>query len=354
MSGISSATGFGALGTVLYNAGLTRTSIDTLIAQSSSGLISAEYSGLGGGAGSALDLSGQMALNATAQGNAAQAADVNQVTQGALGQVQTLISGLSSQLLSPSTITNAGLSALAASARDALTQVAGLLNTQVGQAYVFAGQDSRSPPVPNASNILQSTFFTTIQTAVAGLSVSGAASVQAQALAAAAPGATSPFSASLEASNQQASADLGNGQTVKLGVLADQNADAVSAGTGTTSTGSYMRDALMALSTIGAMGSDSAADTQVQSLLSAMRVVLNGSNDAINTDIGGLGARQNTISAAQTELSSTATAFTTQLGALQDADPAAVATNLSNAQTQLQASYKIIAGLAQLSLAKFL
>ena len=353
MIGSIASSALSALDNAVYNVGLTQRSIDTLEAQGSSGLISSEFAGLGGGARAALDLGGQLALNATAQANAAQAADVNQVTQTALGQIQTLVSGVSNQLLEPTVQTPVGLSTLAASARDILGQVAGLLDTKVGQVYVFAGQDSRTPPIPDPSNISQSAFYAAIQAAVANLPTAGAAAVQAQLLAVAAPGATSPFSASLEASNQAGVADLG-GQTIQLGVLADQNTDAVSAGTGSTSTGSYMRDVLMALSTLGSLGTADPQSAPVQALLGSVHTTLSGADDALNTDIGGLGARQSAITAAQSELTSTASALTTQVGAAEDADPTEVATKLANAQTQLQASYKIISSLSELSLAKFL
>ena len=354
MIGSTSASALSALNNTIYNVGLTQSSIGTLEAQGSSGLISSEYAGLDGGPRAARDLGGPLSLNAAAQANATQAADVNQVTQTALGQIQTLVSGMTSQLLEPTLQTEQGLSTLASSARNVLGQVAGLLDTKVGQVYVFAGQDSRTPPIPDPSNISQSAFYAAIQAAVANLPTSDAATVQSQLLSAAAAGPTSPFSATLEASNQANSADLGGGQTVQLGVLADQNADAVSAGTGATSTGSYMRDVLMALSTIGSLGTADPTSTPVQDLLDSVHTTLSGADDALNTDIGGLGARQNVITTAQSELTATASALTTQLGAAEDADPTQVATKLATAQTQLQASYKIISSLAELSLAKFL
>ena len=189
---------------------------------------------------------------------------------------------------------------------------------------------------------------------MAGLDANGAAAVQSQVLTAAGPGATSPFSATLEASNLPSAADLGDGQTVQTSVLADRNSDAVSAGVGSTSTGSYTRDILLSLATVACLGTANAADPQVQTLLGSTQTTLSNADAALNTDIGGLGSRQQTIIQAQTDLTSTATALTTQLGSLQDADTATVATQLSNAENQLQASYKIISDLQSLSLAKYL
>ena len=354
MSGISSATDVGTLAAVLFNTAQTSAQINLLSAQSSSGLISSDYAGLGNSAGAALDLSGQVALNTTYQANANQAATQAQVAQSALGQIQTLVSGFANQLLEPTSATQAGLSTLAASAGSALTQIANLLNTKVGNTYVFAGQDSSNPPVPDPSTLGTSAFATAIQAAVANLGTAGASATQSQILTASAPGATSPFSATLEASNLPATADLGGGQSVQTSVLADQNATAVSTGAGTTSTGSYTRDILAALATVAALGTATASNPAVISLLSLTQTTLSNADDALNTDIGGLGARQQTITNTQSELTATATAVNTQLGNLQDADTAEVATKLSNAQNQLQASYKIIASLEQLSLAKFL
>ena len=276
------------------------------------------------------------------------------MAQTALGQIQTLVSSMSAQLLEPADITSVGLASIASTAQSALQQVAGLLNTKVGDVYVFAGQDSRTPPVPDPSQIGSSAFFAAVQTALAGLGTSGAVAVHTQVLAAAGAGATSPFSASLEASNQPSMADLSDGQTIQLGVLADTNANAVSVGTGTTSTGSYTRDILASFATLASLGIADPGDAQVQALLTSTQSTLSHADDALNTDIGGLGTRQQVITAAQTELTATATALTTQLGSAQDADPAKVATQLSTAETQLQASYKIIADLQQLTLAKYI
>ncbi len=354
MNGISSATDVGLLAAVLYNTSRTSAQIGTLTAQGSSGLISSDYAGLGDAAGAALNLSGQVALNASYQTNANQAATQAQVAQSALGQIQTLVSGFASQLLEPASATQVGLATLATSAGSALQQIASLLNTKVGNTYVFAGQDSRDPPIPDPATLSTSAFATAIQAAVASLDTAGASATQSQILTAAGPGATSPFSATLEASNLPASADIGNSQSVQTSVLADQNANAVSAGTGTTSTGSYTRDILASLATVAALGTSAASDPKVISLLSLTQTTLSNADDALNTDIGSLGARQQSIVSTQSELTETATALTVQLGNLQDADPAEVATKLATAQNQLQASYKIIADLEQLSLAKYL
>ncbi len=354
MTSVSNSTDIGAMSLALYNMHNTQQKVDLFTAQAASGYISSNYAGLGDNAGAALDFTSELAENATLQANTSTAANIQSVTQTALGQIQTLVSGVSSQLLGLTNTSSAALTTVSASANAALTQIAGLLDTKVGDIYIFAGQDSSNPPVPNPSTLSSSAFVTAVSNAVAGLSTNGAASVQAQLLTIAGPGTTSPFSATLEASNQPTTVDLGNGATVQVGMLADQNTNAISSGTGTTSTGSYMRDVFMGLSALGAMNGADESDTNVQSFLSGLQTTLSNADTALNTDIGGLGVRQDTVNSAQTELKNVSTALTTQLGNAQDADPATVATELSTAQTQLQASYSIVSALHTLTLVTYL
>ncbi len=354
MSVVGGATDVGTLSYVLYNMSQTQQSISALTAETSSGYLSSEYAGLGAAAASTLDLTSQLAQTTTLQANASTAGNIQQVAQTALGQIQTLVSNISSQLLSPSTSNATGMSSVAATASGALQQIASLLDTKVGNAYIFAGQDSSNPPVPNPDTITSSAFYTAIAAAVANLPTTGAATLQSQSLTIAAPGATSPFSATLEASNQPATVDLGNGEQVQVGMLADQNTNATSAGVGVSSTGSYMRDIFMGLATLGSLGTADLTQTYTQSALANVQTTLTNADAALNEDIGGLGVRQNTITNAATELSGVATAMTTQLGTLQDADPATVATQLAQAQSQLQSSYSIVAALGKLTLATYI
>ena len=81
---------------------------------------------------------------------------------------------------------------------------------------------------------------------------------------------------------------------------------------------------------------------------------LQGAVSSINSDIGVLGDSQNQVTAAQADAVSTATALKTQISGVQDANLTQVAVQLSDAQTQLQASYQLISNFSSLSLAKFL
>lgn len=354
MAGIAPATDVGTLSQIVSNAGLTKQTINILTEQTSTGLISTQFEGLGAGARIAIDLSVQLAQNTTLQANTDSAANIQQASQTALGRIQSIVASFTPQLLAAQTTGTSSLPALSVTARDSLNQVASLLDTKVGDIYIFAGQDSHTAPIPSPDSIGQSAFFAAIQSAVATLSTSGAAGVATQTLTASAAGATSPFSASLEASNAPATVDLGDGATIQVGILADQNSDAVSSGTGTTSTGSYTRDILRGLATIAALTPAQATDPQIGALLQGTLQSLQGADSALNTDIGALGVRQTRVSSAKSDFADTATALTAQQAGVQEVNLASVSTKLANATTQLQASFQLLAALEQLTLAKFL
>jgi flagellar hook-associated protein 3 FlgL len=352
MSMSLSATDFGTLDQIVNATGQVRQQINQLTQETSSGYLSSNYAGLGPSAAPALDLSVQISQTTQLQANTQNAASVQSAAQTALGQIESVASNFASQLLSMET-EPANIGVVSVSAQTALQQVAGLLNTRVGDVYVFAGQDSATPPIPNPNGMTQTAYYTAIQNAVAGLSTNGATATQAAALAAATNGANSPFAPSLGTS-VQSTVDLGGGVQVALAPLADANSDAQSTGVGTTSTGSYTQDILYGLSSLANLTAAQSTDANFLPFVQGLVTTFNGAVSAINTDIGALGDRQDQVNSAQTDLGDTSTTLQSQLSNLQDADLAQVATKLSQAQTQLQASYQILATLGTLTLARFL
>ena len=75
------------------------------------------------------------------------------VAQSALTQIQSIAAYFYAQLNNVQGVNASAVDTIAASARDALGQVASALNTQDGGVYVFAGQDTANPPVPDPGNI---------------------------------------------------------------------------------------------------------------------------------------------------------------------------------------------------------
>jgi flagellin-like hook-associated protein FlgL len=237
--------------------------------------------------------------------------------------------------------------------------VASLLNETHGGTHVFAGQDGANPPVPQAAGILSSGFATAIAAAVAGLATNGAAATIAATLATGssnAPG-TSPFSDALSqpaaAVNALAtSVPVGEGERIGTGIQASANAEATS--TGAATTGSYMRDILRGLATLGALDGAQAGTADFAALVEDVRAGLEGAVTALSVDAGVLGDRQAALQARRDRLDAAATVLAKGISAAEDVDMAETLSALSLAQTQLQASYQLLAGLPALSLVRFL
>ncbi len=246
---------------------------------------------------------------------------------------------------------------VAASARSALAQVAGLLDTKDGGVYVFSGQDTANPPVPNPDAITSSGFYTQIASAVSGLATNGAATTTANTLSIASSNAagTSPFSTYLSqpaASISVPVVQIGTNRSQAIGLVASANLTGTS--TGSSTTGSATRDLMRALATIGSLSSTQVNDAGFGALIQDTRISLSGAIDAMATDAGTLGNVQASLTARRSQLDAVATALNTQVSSAEDADMATTLSNLSQVQTQLQSSYKLIASLSGLTLAKFL
>ena len=353
MSASISATGFGGLTQIVTDANRTQQTITQLSNETSSGHISDTFAGLGSGASTALNLAPQLAANTQVQANTQSAGTIQTAAQSALGQIESIASSFASQAAQLVGLQGT-TPAVATSARNALTQVATLLDTKVGNVYVFAGQDSANPPIPDPNNINSSAFTQAIQAAMAGLTTNGQAATSAATLAIASPGGTTPFSAGLEGGTTPAQVDLGGGDYLSVAPLANTNSATVSAGVGTTSTGSYTRDILRSLATLGSLTNAQSSDPSFIPMVQDTIASLQGAVSSINTDIGALGDSQNQVTAAQTDAASTAVALKSQISDVQDSNLVLVATQLSQAQTQLQASYQLISNFSSLSLAKFL
>jgi flagellar hook-associated protein 3 FlgL len=353
MSGSIGQTEYGLLSQLVANSATVRQRLTTLTQQASDGLIADTYAGLGNGASVALNLHPHIAALQTQQKNIDAATSRLGVTQTAMTQLQSIASTYLANLNNLNGLNPSELASVAANARAALTQTANLLDTQDGNVYVFAGQDTQNPPVPNPNAIGSSGFATQIAAAVGGLSASTASTTLS--IASSNATGTSPFSAYLSqpAGALQAPAlQVGPGQIQQVGLLASANSAIAS--TGTSTTGSYMRDLMRALATIGSLTSSQVNDPNFSALIQDTRTSLTGTVSAMAADTGVLGDTQTRLTTMQTGLANAQTALTIQVGNAENADVAATLSALTQTQTQLQSSYQLIAGLSALSLAKFL
>ena len=375
MSSITGVPGFsdyGMLGSLIAQSASVRQKLDQLTNQASSGLVGNSYAGLGAGAPVSLNLRPQIATLQAWQSNVDAATGRMSVAQSAMTQIQSIASNFYAQLNNVGGVNASAVDGIAASARDALSQVASLLDTQDGGVYVFAGQDTANPPVPDPANIANMAayptgYFAQINAAVSGLAPPGSAALSANATFAVAvsnTAGTSPFSTYLSqpgATLQLPTVQVGQNRSEQVGLLASANsltpasvAPATLAGGPSATTGSYMRDVLRALATIGSLSSTQVNVNGFQDLVQDTRISLSGAITGMAQDAGVLGNVQSSLTATQSSLADTQTALTGQVSAVEDVDMASTLSQLSLVQTQMQASYQLISGMSGLSLVKFL
>ena len=347
----------GLLGVLIGRGADIRGRLDRVNAQAGSGRVSEDFAGLGGRAAITLDLRPRLASIDAWRSNIDAASTRMSVARTALGAIETVAVDLRSRLNSLNGLNPAAIDTVAAEARESLTRVAQLLNSQAAGVYVFAGEDTANPPVPEADAIIGSGYFTQIQAAVADLGTNGAGATAAATLAIAASNAdgTSPFSTYL---SQPATAltapvaETGPELRVRVGLSASANGVAVSQGASTT--GSHMRDLMRALATVGSLSSTQANDPELAGLVSDIRDSLGGAIDAMATDVGALGDIESELARTRTRLGETEVALTAQVSGIEDVDMAETLSRMSRLESQLQVSYRLISGSNNLSLVKFL
>jgi flagellar hook-associated protein 3 FlgL len=371
--GTATQSDYSLLGNLLADSSAVRRKLDLLTNQASSGLVGSTYAGLGAGAPTSLNLRPQIGNLQTWQSNIDAATGQMSVTQAAMTQLQAIAANFYTQLNNVQGVNASAVDSIAATARDALSQVAELLDTQDGSVYVFAGQDTGNPPVLDPNGIADivanpTGYFAQINAAVANLGGAGAAATALATYNVATSNAagTSPFSSymsqpSVVLQAQVPVVQVGQSATRSVGLLASANALIPDSVPGVpvfpavpTTTGSYMRDVLRALATIGSLTSAQASLPGFQDLVQDTRTSLSGAINAMACDVGVLGDTQSSLASTQTQLSATEAALTGQVSSVEDVDMAQTLSQLSLVQTQLQGSYQVMAAVSGLSLVKFL
>jgi flagellar hook-associated protein 3 FlgL len=352
ISGITGGT-YGLMQQLIAEASGTLAKLDQLTTQSTTGYVAGTYAGLDnatpGSAAGALSIAPQIAgINATVTNLNAVAGQM-QVQQSTITAISQIASSVLSQFQTVNAATPQGALTSASMARQALSQIGNLLNTQDGTAYVFSGQNSGVPPISNPNSITSSSFYTSIQTQVQSLT----SNPNAATAVISAGMRNTPFNSAL-GTNLQPPQVLGAfGALITTGLVANANT-LIPVSTGSTTTGSYMNDMMTSLAAIGSVTTAQTGSANFAGFAASMVKTLSGAINTMASDAGALGNNQALISTQATTLQQTATALTTQLAGYDQVNMTSTLANLSSTQTQLQASYQLIAAMKTMSLTQYI
>jgi len=247
-------------------------------------------------------------------------------------------------------------------ARAALTEIAHLLNTRHAGEYLFGGTDLANPPVANPAGLATGPMAQNIAAQVDALpSIGLDAVVDATRIIArsTAPGVT-PFSAVLTAeevlpeANREARRGVpaADGQIIAYGFSAGRNAGVSSTG---ETTGSWARDLMRNLMSLAALKPEQMTNPAVfDGFISKIRDGLSSAELALGEEAGALGQVEARMEATKRRHDNLSSALALQLSSIEEVDMAEVITRMQATRTQLEASYRAIGALGELTLANFL
>ncbi|WP_027284408.1 flagellin [Rubritepida flocculans] len=254
------------------------------------------------------------------------------------------------------------LSSARSQARLALTDMAHLLNLRQAGEYLFSGQDIGNPPIPDPEGLAGGQMAQDIAAQVAALGTAGAAAVIAATRGIAqsnAPG-VSPFSAHLQAQEAlppaereaRRAAPAADGELIAYGLTADRNGEAQSRG---ETTGSWARDLMRNLMSVAALDDSLPAEGEEwAALLAGIRDGFAAAETALAEESGALGQAAARMGSAQRRHRDVSDQLRQQLAAIEEVDLAAALERMQATRTALEASYRAIASLSELTLARFL
>jgi flagellin-like hook-associated protein FlgL len=331
--------------------------------QVASGQRADSYAGLGGDALRAIDLRADLARRETYVKAAEQGAAFCDVAQLALGKLSDTTLGMignANRLLANGLPLGdaAGVAFVARSARAALQDVVGTLGERYAGEALFGGADPLGTPVVAPEGIESTQFHAAIGAAVRGLGPGNGQAVLDATKTIAQSDTNDIFTGHAALAAQGAAADsrravpVGEGVTIEIGLYAYRNAAAASRG---ETTGSWARDMLRGLAILAnlepgqeALGGD--YDTLVRGAIASLRAGLDG----VTEEAAALGGQQQRLDSAQTRNREFATQLEVQVGKVEQVDMAETITRLQATQAQLEASYRCLAMLGELSLTNFL
>jgi len=351
--------GNGSLAWLVTQSSTLKTQLDTLSAQSVDGRRGTYYGDITGQAHRAISLRGGIARGEAYVQVIDRALSRTAIAQDTLKRLSSVAETFLTEAGKVNRADPSRIGSLAENARQALGQVASLLNAKAGDEYLFNGADTANPPIPEPEGIMSTTMAADIAAAVAALAPGNGTAVLAGTLAAATstlPG-TTPFSDYLLGPAQGLTEPrrvtlADDGQAVPTGLFASRNA---AAGTAGSEAGGWSRDLLRGLMTLANLTPAQAeAGTDFDTVMSGVTAGLKSAMTALGDEAGSLGISESRLEEAKTRHGDLGVALKSQLSDVEEVDLAATLAAIQDTQTRLQASWKALAMLSGLSLTQFL
>lgn len=295
---------------------------------------------LGAGTGQLLSLRSNVdALNTYSQTNAVASTRLS-ATNTALTAMLSTAQSLSSTVINAQS-SGSSTAGLAQAGQGALSGLIGGLNTSAGGQFVFGGTATQTTPIanPSATSNAAATAFQSYLSSN-GLSASTLTSGQMQTFLSS-PAFTSLFSGSAfsAASSQTMTTQIAPGQTTSTSVTANQGA---------------FQTVAQAYTMLGQFTGDNMSAAAKSLVVSTASGLLSTGIAALTEVQAGVGVTQSAISQANTQISAQSNILSSTATNLDSVDTYALSSQVTQLQTQLEASYSLTSRLQQLSLVNYL
>jgi flagellar hook-associated protein 3 FlgL len=358
-------SGFPGFDAAAAASSLVRARVTDLTAQVASGQRAQTFAGLGEDAALALDLRSERARREAFASAGRRGEAFAEATQIALGGIhgaardvldnaqRVLVTGLPGS-------DGASIKTMADTARASLKTIVGLLGERFAGDTLFGGAAPDQPPLVSAAAIEATGVFTEIRAQMQTLGPGNGNAILAatKALAESNDPDISPFrgfaadAASGLQSDTRRSVPVGEGITIPVGMFAYRNASAISEG---QTTGAWTRDLIWGLSIIANLEPPSTASMDdYRVLVSGALAALRSASNALVEDQAALGVEQSRLAVAAERSETLALQLETQIGKLEAVDMSDVITQLTSSKSLLEASYRAMVTLGDLSLTKFM
>lgn len=342
-------TGVSTLSTInVLRAAMQRAQVDLGRAreEAGSGRIADPGLALGGGVARSINLRNVLSLNdGFAQANAATVARL-EATQTTLASLADIGDKLRNDALSA---LNTAAPGAATAAADALEGAIAALNTRAGGQFLFAGIDVGNAPIVSASASgagrasVEQAFTTAFGVAPGS---PGAAAIAPAAMQAfldnqfAAQFDASGWAANWsQASDTQLSADIAPGQRIQASATANEDG---------------ARKLVQGAAALAYLGIDAMSPQTRRVVLDHAARTLGDSANGLTETRARLGIVQRDTTFANDALKAQTAHVETQIGQIENVDPAEVAMRISMLTTQLEATYSLTARARQMSLVSYL
>jgi flagellar hook-associated protein 3 FlgL len=331
--------------------------LNNVAGEVSSGQVTNPAAAMGNNAASLYQLQSEANQQSTLNTTATTAGNRLSAIQDALTSISTAAQTVSNASIGGSTTDPNTYSTIADQAQSTMSQVLSLLNTQYEGSSLFAGDATNVQPMQSttATGGPEDTINTVLNAAVTANGGQPLTSANVSSLLTGPNGLSSVFSNtnSNPALNyngsfytapddgQPTTVPIGLSQTVQYSVQGDQPA---------------FKDLLQGLSMLTML---SAPSTQLDStaqaaILTQANTLIGQAQNELTTTQGQLGTVQTQLTQVATAQQTASTNTTAQISSLESTNMTADSEQLSNLQTQLEASYQVTALVSQLTLSHYL